>query len=235
MSDTLGSASPLVRRRSRLVIIVAITGGAIALAAFLDDVFVADQTWRYGAPGIARDANEPARSIASEFWPFARAICANPAVSAAEINEQNPVSDYLLWNGGYNLVRRSGLIELHQRRLYGHRWDRGWMLQSMSTEGDLDIVEVERPRLGPDDSPAPSTHAIYDGDCRLIGASYYALSSESERVWEWRRVCFGPGWVESDCEALQEQLDRFVVVWSLSFDAEEKHCFDGTWTQTVGC
>ena len=233
MPDPRDEPNNVPRWRRRRLAGVVIACGAIALAAaFLDDVFVAYQTWRYGAPGIARDSSEPARSIASEFWPFAGAICADPGVSAAELNEQIPVSDYRLWNGGYDLVRRSGLIELRQRRLYGHRWDRGWRLLSITVDGNLDRVMVERPRLGPLDGPAPSTYVIYDGACRLIGASFSEVGTMSEGVWE---VCLGPGWVEADCEAFQEELDRLFDVWRSPFDEEEKLCFDDTWSRIADC
>lgn len=221
------------QRKLRILLIALLGCAAIAAAAFHDEVRSAYETWRHGAPGIAHNATAEARSVALEFWPFARAICADPVVTAAELSAQNPVSDYRLWNGGYDLTLRSDLIEIRQRRLYGHRWDQGWMLQSITVGGNLERVEVERLRLGPADGPAPSTHAIYDRDCRLVSASLFEIDTVSEGPWEWPRTCLGPGWVKSDCDAIQEGTGRFVDVSNLSFDEEEMQCFDSTWSHTV--
>jgi len=226
---------PLAGWRPRPSMIVAVVLGVIAMTVFFDDAVVAYQTWRHGAPGIVQGATEDARSVASSFWPFARTVCADPAVSARELGEKNPVSEYRLWNGGYDLTRRIGLIELRQRRLYGHRWDQGWMLQSLTVGGTLEGVVVERRRLGPADGPAPSTLAVYDKDCGLIGASYSELDDVPAGSWEWRRMCFGPGWVETGCDALDSALGHIVDVANASFDEEEKHCFDDTWSQAVPC
>ena len=223
------------QRKLRILLIALLGCAAIAAAAFRDEERLAYEIWRDGAPGIAQEATEEATSIATYFWPPASAVCRDPRVGAVELTAGSVTSPTDAWGGGAELVRQSGSFVLHQRQVFGDRWDPGWMVQSITVNGTLEGVEVRRLRLGPTDGPAPSTYAVYDGKCRLIGASHFRLVHPPENGRSWRRLCFGPGWVLTDCATLEARFDALARVSARPLEVIEQRCYGAGLTEVDRC
>lgn len=199
--------------------IAAVVVAAIVIAAAcFEEAMVGYQIWRYGAPGIAQNATEEAASNASLLWPYVRVICADPQTSAEDLGKHADLPQYDGWQGGQYLVLRGGTTEIRQIYLDGSKWDFGWHLQTITVNGELNSVEVNRSWPGPTDGVGQSVLAVYDKDCRLIGATF--SESRDSPVH-----CFGPGWVNSDCEEMENGFEALVDVSGLSFGVTEIRCY----------